>query len=174
MSVKPKEEAFQRHPRPQLPTKATLLFESRKNVEKPNTSFSNEQTTTRTLHHGSPWESMSRLGDLTQGNRQWHIGLLNGKMTILRKMELDTGRRHLEKVKLLVHSNIAKLEDVFEDDSSLYFRFEYSRFTLEEVLSVHLRLEESHILTIACSVCLRFAHCRAVADLLRSSSRLST
>jgi hypothetical protein len=156
MSAKPKEEAFQRHPRPQLPTKAALLLESRKPVEKLKASAPEKQTRTPTLYHESPWKSMSRLGELVQGNHQWHIGLLNGKLMMVRKMDLDAGRQHLKKVKPLAHPNIAKLEDLFEDDHSLYFRFEYSRFTLGEVLNVHLHFEEPHILAVAHSVCLPF------------------
>jgi serine/threonine protein kinase len=172
MTIRPKEEVFQRHPRPQLPTKAALLLESRnRKAEKPKASLSkeallasrkivakmkspNEQNTTRAVHHGTPWKKIDRLGELIQGHREWYIGLFKGKMVMLRKTELDAGQRQYEKVKLLAHPNIANLEEVFEGDSSFYFRYEYSRFTLEEVLNVHLRFEESQILTIACSVCL--------------------
>jgi serine/threonine protein kinase len=152
MSAKPKDEAFQRHPRPQLPTKAALLFESRKNTEKLKIPSPNGQAKTRVLRHGSPWATINRLGNLVQGEHQWLVGLSKGKMTMLRKSELEVGRQLLEKMKLLAHPSISKLEDVFEDKSSLYFCFEYSRFTLEEILNVHLRLDESHIQMIACSV----------------------
>jgi serine/threonine protein kinase len=173
MSAKPKDEAFQRHPRPQLPTKAALLFESRKNPEKPKTPSPNGQPKTRVLHHGSPWAAINRLGNLVQGEHQWHVGLSKGKLTMLRKSELEAGRQLLEKVKLLAHPSISKLEDVFEDKTSLYFRFEYSRFTLEEILNVHLRLDESHIQMIACSVCSKGRH-SDVADVRRSSLQSST
>ena len=156
MSAKPNEEAFQRHPRPQLPTKAALLFESRKNTNKIRTPSSNA-TSEPTLHCVSPWTNIHHLGDLEQDSHQWHIGLLKGKLTMLRQMKLDSGRKHLDKVKPLIHPNILKLEDMFEHEDSLYFRFEYSRFTLEEVLNVHIRLEEPHILAIAHSVRLQHA-----------------
>lgn len=152
MSAKPTDEAFQRHPRPQLPTKATLLVESRKIQKKLKLPSSHEHIKAPTLHHGTPWESMNRLGDMIQGNRRWHVSQSKGKLTMLRKMDLNPGREYLKKVKLLAHHNIAKLEDIFEDESFLYFRFEYSRFTLEEVLNVHIHLKEPHILVIACSV----------------------
>lgn len=148
MSAKTIEEAFQRHPRPQLPTKAALLLGSLKPSEKSKTSAS-KQSEKLPLRHESPWSETSRLGEMTQGKNKLSLGLSNGKISMLKRMEIEAGKRHLEMVKLLHHSNIAKLESVFEQENHIYFQFEYSRFTLEEVLHVHLRFDESHIQAIA-------------------------
>ncbi|PZC88059.1 Pkinase domain containing protein, partial [Pyrenophora tritici-repentis] len=46
----------------------------------------------------------------------------------------------------------------FETESSWFLQLEYSRYTLEEVLNVHTRLEEPHIRVIASSIFLAIKH----------------
>jgi hypothetical protein len=75
-------------------------------------------------------------------------------MALLKSVQIESGKRELEKLKMLSnHLHVATINQVFESGELMYFRFDYSRFTLEEILNVHLRLDESHLRIIASSVC---------------------
>jgi hypothetical protein len=142
------EQAFQRHPRPQggaVPTKAALLERALRTEQRPS-------RLTQGIHE-SPWKALVRQGDLTQGKYTWSICTRNEQMAMVKKTSSESGRHELEKVtKLSEHSHIAALKEVFITDDSWFFQFEYARFTLEEVLSVHTLLAEPHIRVIASSV----------------------
>jgi serine/threonine protein kinase len=72
---------------------------------------------------------------------------------MVKKNNVEAGRRELEKVtKISDHPNVATIKQAFESEGSLFFQFEYTRFTLEEVLNVHSCLRESHIRIIASAV----------------------
>ncbi|KAF3032317.1 hypothetical protein E8E12_001441 [Didymella heteroderae] len=80
-------------------------------------------------------------------------------MALLKSVDIDSGKRELEKLKMLSnHSHVATINQVFESGDLMYFRFDYSRFTLEEILNVHLRLDESHLRIIASSIFLAIKH----------------
>jgi hypothetical protein len=145
MTSQAMEEAFQRLPRPQVPTKAALLERSFHNSKQP--SLKNK----RVAHN--PWELLSRQGDLTQGVHIWSVCIQAGHLVMVKKIDADVGYRQLEKVKKLSdHPNVATIRQVFEWEGSLLFQFEYTRSTLEEVLNVHSCLKEPHIRVIASAV----------------------
>jgi serine/threonine protein kinase len=136
------EEAFQRLPRPQVPTKAALLERSLKKTKPPTSSVSS-----------NPWKTLSHQGDLTQGKRTLSLCLQGGSMVMVKKVDHDTGQKELEKVKKISdHPNVTTIKQVFESHNSLLFQYEYTRFTLEEVLNVHMFLKETHIRVIASAV----------------------
>jgi hypothetical protein len=147
------DKAFQRHPRPQapalgnrvsidrfsVPTKAALLERSLRKQKAISTD---------------PWSTLLLQGDLVQGGSRWHLCIHDGIMTLLKSADVDSGKRELEKLKMLSnHPHVTTVKQVFESGGLMYFRFDYSRFTLEEILNVHLRLDESHLRIIASSVC---------------------
>jgi serine/threonine protein kinase len=154
MASKAIENAFQRHPRPQaaaldqktslnrfqVPTKAALLERSLRKIKEISTD---------------PWKSLALQGELIQGRSKWHLCIHEGVMVLVKRVDIESGRGELEKIKKLSnHPHIATISQVFESEQSMFFRFEYSRFTLEEILNVHLCLDESHLRIIASSVCL--------------------
>jgi hypothetical protein len=151
------EEAFQRHPRPQLPTKAALLERSRKPGEdrphaNPTTKTRDNEKSTSAVIHEDPWNAMTRLGELIQGEQTWSVGVRLGRLVMVKKVDAETGRKALEKAQLLGQSNLASIAEVFHHESVYYLGFDYLRITLEEVLNVHARLDESQIRVIATSV----------------------
>lgn len=140
-------EAFNRLPRPQAPTKAALLERNlKKRKEQLGPSTKKEIT-------DSPWKQLVRQGELVQGKHTWSICLRQGRLALVTKLETHAGRQELEKVtKLSDHPNVATVKEVFEAEGSLFFQYDYTRFTLEEVLNVHSYLEEMHIRIIASAV----------------------
>ena len=67
-------------------------------------------------------------------------------MALLKSADIDSGKRELEKIKMLSsHLHIAKTNQVFESEGLIYFRFDYSWYTVEEILNVHLRLDKSYL-----------------------------
>ncbi|UPX14881.1 stress-activated protein kinase signaling cascade [Ascochyta rabiei] len=163
MTSMAKEKAFRRHSRPQasvldkatslnrlqVPTKVALL---EKSIQKKKEVSTN------------PWKTLSVQGELIQGKSKWQLCIQEGLMAIVKSVEIEPGRRELEKIrKLSPHPHVATINQVFESDTSMFFKFEYSRFTLEEVLNVHLSLDESHVRIIASSVRFNFS---GPADLL--------
>jgi hypothetical protein len=148
MDSKAIEQAFQRHPRPQgvhVPTKAALLKHAIRKEKR-----------TSSLTRGiceSPWKTLHRQGELTQGKDVWSICFQQESLAIVKETTLEEGHDELEKVtKLSDHPHVAIIKQAFETDTAWFFQFEYSRVTLEEVLSVHTPLEEKHIRVIASSV----------------------
>jgi serine/threonine protein kinase len=148
MASKAVEHAFQRHPRPQgVPTKVALL-ERAKHNEKKSTARGRQ-------YHESPWKSLVKQGDLTQGLRVWSICTQHGELRLVKETTIESGHQEFEKLsKLSDHPHVSTIKQVFETDTSWFFMFEYSRITLEEILNVHTPLEENHIRVIASSVSL--------------------
>lgn len=153
MSTKFIQEAFQRHPRPQLPTKAALLERSRKNIEENSTHRPPKAASPRPVSNDEdPWSTRTLLGELKQGNQHWLVYEKQGDLVMTKKVDPERGRRVTEKLQLLSHSNIANVKQIFIYDSLMHLEFDYTRFTLEEMLNVHLHLDEPHIRVISTSV----------------------
>jgi hypothetical protein len=95
----------------------------------------------------------SHQGDLVQGEDTWSIGIADSKLVMVKTLLPIAGERVLDHVSDITrHPNIAMVTQAFETDEFQYLQYDYSRITLEEVLNVHLRLEETHIRIIASSV----------------------
>lgn len=153
------ETAFQRHPRPQapaldkkaspkklqVPTKAALLGRSLQRKKDTSTD--------------DPFRFLNVQGELIQGRSRWHLCIHEGVMALVKSVDVDSGQRELEKTKNLSnHPHVATISQVFESEQLMFFRFEYTRFTLEEILNVHLCLDETHLRIIASSVCSKYSH----------------
>lgn len=152
MTPKGIEDAFQRHPRPQnVPTKAALLQKSLQKSVSALTSTSSAPSISITRK--SPWKDLRVQGDLVQGKYVWTVCLASDKLVMVKKVTPEGGKGEFERTSLLSpHLNVASLKQCFEMEDIWYMEYDYSRFTLEEVLNVHMRLEESHIRIIASSV----------------------
>ena len=165
MATKAIEEAFQRHPRPQVPTKAALL---QKALEK-----SKLISTAHREIYDSPWKTLARQGNLVQGKYVWSICVYERQLVLIKETPIQTGRDELEKVKKLSnHLHVSTIIQAFQTETSLFLQLEYSRYTLEEVLNVHICLEELHIRMIASSVSMfKYTCYMIVAEPSRSSLR---
>ena len=151
------ERAFQRHPRPQPPTLGKTNLGKATSVDKfqvpTKAALLKRSLQEKKEVYTEPWKTLSLQGELLQGKSKWHLCIHDGLMVMVKSMEIETGRRELEKIrKLSSHPHVATINQVFESETSMFFRFEYARYTLEEVLNVHLCLDESHIRIIASSV----------------------
>ncbi|PVH95421.1 hypothetical protein DM02DRAFT_600866 [Periconia macrospinosa] len=143
------EDAFQRHPRPQLPTKAALLLGTLKSPNKADRLTPNSENQTREIIKEDPWQRSKRLGELIQGERRWTIGMRRSTIVMLQsKKDVNTCKQLLDRVKPLSHANIACVLNAYESNDQIHLMFEYSRYTLEEILCVHMPLEEVHIRAI--------------------------
>ncbi|CAI6337039.1 unnamed protein product [Periconia digitata] len=144
------EDAFQRHRRPQFPTKAALLLGTLKSQGKEATEPVAQNL--ETLKQ-DPWHDAQRIGELVQGKQAWTVGVRRGAIIMIKSIkDTDTGKRLVSMLQPLSHPNIARVLDVAEFDDQTHFTFEYYRYTLEEVLCVHLPFEEIHIRTIVQSI----------------------
>ncbi|KAL6167172.1 hypothetical protein ACJQWK_06617 [Exserohilum turcicum] len=122
----------------------------------------------------SPWETLSHLGDLTQGKHKLSLCLQEGQLVIVKKVNREVGHAELEKLKKISdHPNVATIKQVFESKTFLHFQYEYTRFTLEEVLNVHIVLKEPHIRLIASAIFLAIKHI-AKAGIVHNSISVST
>jgi serine/threonine protein kinase len=177
MTSKAIEEAFQRHPRPQVPTNAGLLQQPvvpsqaaplqqppvTPKAQRPPVPTKaallqraiddRRRTITYQEVRESPWNTLTRQGDLVQGKHVWSICTYKRQLVMVRELAIEAGRRQLEMLKRLSdHPHVSTIKQAFETNDSIFFQLEYSRYTLEEVLSVHICLEESHIRVIASAV----------------------
>lgn len=156
MTPKSIEEAFQRHPRPQVPTKAAIsqrltvptkgaLLQRAKEDEK-------RRALLQTVNE-SPWTMLTRHGELLQGKSVRSICVSQGKLVMIKEIASIAGRRQLEmSKKLSEHSHVSTIQKAFEAENLIYVQLEYSKYTLEEILNVHICLEEAHIRVIASAV----------------------
>ena len=138
----PVEVAFQRlqrHPRPQA---ANALGLSRKLDDA--ASVHSQQ---------SPWNALDHIGDLIQGRYTWSLCLDHGSVSMIKRVRQEDGKGELRKVqRFMDHPNVTMIKQVFTVDDSMYFKYDYTRYSLEEVLCVHRKLGELHIQVIASSV----------------------
>ncbi|KAF2000219.1 hypothetical protein P154DRAFT_545808 [Amniculicola lignicola CBS 123094] len=120
------KEAFQRHPRPQLPTKATL-FKKTRNITENTTRASESSLETieiqantglnRMIHQVSPWKTLLHLGDLVQ---TWSLCVSKASMSMVKRVDETVGQKELEKMEFLGHTNINVVWEAFRQGSAIY------------------------------------------------------
>ena len=150
MSNKLVKHAFQRHPRPQLPTAAALLERSKKSGDH---DVERKSAIAVPLLYEDPEGRMARLGTLMQRQQKWAINVQDDQVVMVKKIKEDSGLQVIEKLKLLHHPNVGRLKTAFLHESYVYLVQPYARFTLEDLLSVHIHLDEVQIQLVATSVC---------------------
>ncbi len=97
---------------------------------------------------------LQTYGTLTQNNVEWELRAQQGRtgLIMVKKVRPEIGRVQKEILGGLQHRNIAKLLHTFHCKSDIGLALEYCRFTLVEMLHVHLKLEEQQVRYIARSV----------------------
>jgi hypothetical protein len=96
------------------------------------------------------------MGTLTQDRVKWELRAQRGRSRLLmvKSVKHDTGLTEQQVLETLNHRNIAKLVHASIKDERLCLAMEYCRFTLAEILFVHLNPEEQQVQYIARSVSL--------------------
>ncbi|KAF2028952.1 hypothetical protein EK21DRAFT_90168 [Setomelanomma holmii] len=94
------------------------------------------------------------LGTLTQNNVKWILRAQRGRSgLVMVKRLVDTlGVSEKQVLEGLNHRNIVKIIHSFYEQDQLCLAIEYCRFTLAEILFVHLKLEEQQVQYIARSI----------------------
>jgi hypothetical protein len=94
------------------------------------------------------------LGTLTQNNVKWALRAQRGRsgLIMVKSTKYEDGLAEQQILETLNHRNITKLVHACVDDGILCLAIEYCRFTLAEILFVHLKPEEQQVQYIARSV----------------------
>ncbi|KAF2439140.1 hypothetical protein P171DRAFT_490574 [Karstenula rhodostoma CBS 690.94] len=94
------------------------------------------------------------LGTFTQDGQEWDVRAQRGRrgLIMVKKRDRAPGSVEKEAHSVSKHENIINLLGVVLQGEIIELSFEYSRFTLAQVLHVHLKLEERHIQCIAHAV----------------------
>jgi hypothetical protein len=102
----------------------------------------------------NPLGPVLTLGTLTQNNVKWILRAQKGRSGLLmvKKIVDKLGVSEKQVLEGLNHRNIAKIVHSFYEQHQLCLAMEYCRFTLAEILFVHLKLEEQQLQYIARSV----------------------
>lgn len=107
----------------------------------------------------SEWLDFLRLGNLVQGESEALICYERDRKSTMFMFKLVEKRNSagtedakFKQTLKLRHTNIVAARHVIESAVGTHVGFDYFRFTLEEVLGVHMLLEEAHLHTIATAV----------------------
>jgi hypothetical protein len=101
--------------------------------------------------------SLITLGTLKQNNVKWILRAQQGRsgLIMVKTRKAQTASTEQDILKSLSHQHVAKLiHSTFHEDGSISLAIEYCRYTLAEILFVHLKLEDVQLQYIARSVCL--------------------
>jgi hypothetical protein len=98
------------------------------------------------------WIDHIKLGTLIQGGRELLICCSRqGQMFMLKRISYEVDA-HRERIASLSHRHIAVMSFFIATETVSYVAFPYVRFTLEELLYVHVAMEEVHVRTVASAV----------------------
>jgi hypothetical protein len=94
------------------------------------------------------------LGKFTQDGVEWDVRAQRGhsQLFMVKRFEHSATRRLQRILEPLSHTNIARVAHIGWESDALLLSIEYCRFTLSEILHVHLKLEELQVQHIARSV----------------------
>ena len=157
--------AFQRRSRPQLPvvqvaqSHGTVRPHRILNV---TSSKSWEPTPpTRAVSQGrrdrpirAEWTDFVQLGTLTQAGIDLQVCVQrqdNVALVMFKRLETKDDRVW-KRVLALDHPNLAQALFTIDIDDGLFLGYAYARYTLEEVWSVHMQMNETHLRAIAQAV----------------------
>ena len=107
------------------------------------------------LRPGSPWQSVDRLGTLKQGCMEFILCTAKesfSDLLLFRETGKEQGKAELDLLEEFSHPNVIRIRQAFENDSYIHLGYEYFRHTLQELVHVHVSLNERHVRTIARSV----------------------
>lgn len=165
------ERAFQRHSRPQLPTlhqvsrpdatqarKSRLLHVQSKPswIASTNVSEDRPERPRKAPKHrdnaNAQWLDYVQLGIITEGDDQLIMCCSrqdNSSLYMLKECA-----SYCQQSLSLLHPNVLNPVLVISTDAGVHVGHEYARYTLEELLHVHVPFEEAHVQVVAKSVSL--------------------
>ena len=111
------------------------------------------QANKRSIRPEFRWIDHIKLGTLVQGGQELLVCCSRqGQMFMLKRIgyEIDEQR---ERIASLSHRHIAVMSCFVATETVSYVAFSYVRFTLEELLCVHIAMEEIHVRAVASAVC---------------------
>ncbi|WPH01225.1 Hypothetical protein R9X50_00406100 [Acrodontium crateriforme] len=167
------EKALKRHSRPQFPTvppralqlpRSSLIQSSPSWIppvpRPPAKARLASAVRSRRIARHVDWEDFTRLGALTQAQcSQLICQPKHGSPSLFmfKKLHTDTAFKHIFDMQ---HPCIVMAHHLIRSPDVQYVGFEYYRFTLEEVISIHLSMQEAHLYPIAKAIfsALQFLH----------------
>ena len=97
---------------------------------------------------------MVTLGTFTQDKTKWTVRAQRGRkgLIMIKRLEILTGEAEVDFLRRISHRNITKLIHSYAENEYQFIAMEYCRFTVAEILHVHLRLDEPQLQFVARSV----------------------
>lgn len=97
---------------------------------------------------------MVTLGTFTQDKTKWTVRAQRGRkgLIMIKRLENLTGQAEIDFLRRISHRNIGKLIHSYAENEYHFIAMEYCRFTIAEILHVHLRLDEPQLQFVARSV----------------------
>ena len=98
------------------------------------------------------WLDLLQLGTLVQGSDEWLLCLsrVHKKLYMLRAIQGEV-EKVIQKTRKMDHPRIVAAAFAVSSDVQSFIGFQYVRYTLEEMLYVHLLMDEVHIRAVATS-----------------------
>jgi hypothetical protein len=141
-------------PQPAAVSNDTRVANSPRDSESPFFKSSAVESNTLLLSPAHPLGPMVTLGKFTQDKTEWTVRAQRGRkgLIMVKRLEPTTEPTEARILDGLHHRNVAMLVHSYVETETLHIALEYCRFTLAEILHVHLRLEEPQLQLIARSV----------------------
>lgn len=164
----PLEKAFQRHSRSQLPmipvsspksSNRLSFIQSTPSWVPPVPPLNSRENGKLSEHDKAPmktsaWVDFVCLGKLMQGEHETLICSQRDRKATLFMFKLveEKDGSELKRTLTLRHPSLVMARHIIESDVGMHIGFDYFRFTLEELLNVHMTLGEPHLHTISTAV----------------------
>ena len=152
---------FARHSRPQAPTLPPQSPGQSRRLsvtqtpswipQAPGGRASNERKHKAREVVQAQWVDYIQYGTLIQGQSEFIVCASRADKASLYMFKKSKCERH-QKQAALTHSNLLEVKLLISTNIGVHLGYEYIRYTLEELLNVHIPIEEAHIQTIAKSV----------------------
>ncbi|KAF2835321.1 hypothetical protein M501DRAFT_1061069 [Patellaria atrata CBS 101060] len=132
------------------PIKSRLSYPTRLiDSHRPNTNVQ-----TITIEQKFPSDILTRMGTLTQGQKLWMVCRCitpkhSGELIMFKDCKPGEASREIGILKKLSHPNIVQLKQAFIHQNICYVGITYLRFTLREILYVHMSLGELQVKYLA-------------------------
>jgi hypothetical protein len=99
------------------------------------------------------WVDCVKLGTLVQGGRELLICCNRDNQRLFMLKDVGCGvKTCVDRIGMLQHRHIALASFVIDTETTSYVAFAYTRYTLEELLHIHVTMNESHIRAVALPV----------------------
>lgn len=102
------------------------------------------ETTTSIEANKSPWIEYRRLGELAQGGAM-ELGCKLGRVVMFKKTPEVEGRKESSVLAAIKHQNVIGIQATYAYDRFLYLGLDHCRYTVEEIVSVPLDMDNRPI-----------------------------